>query len=706
MVLCSSTAMALENGPELVEDVLVVGARDARPVRDVAANVDILKRDDLTASMAVTLSDALRYLPGVGTVAADNRFGATELSIRGLSGNRVVSLIDGVPVADQFDVGAFSNAGQDWLIADSVSRIEVLRGPASTLFGSDALAGVVAVVSREPYEYLQGGKQAGQASVTYNGSDASTNLTGAIAAGGDRVSGVLHLAALDGQERESSAGGVDDELERMRESAQGVVHVDLAPGHRLRLHGSYFTEEVDTNLISVLGYGRRYRSTTELQGDDRRSRLSLAVAYDFELGLDWLTSGSMQVFRQQTDAEQWTQEQRSLASGDVFLQRKFDFDVAASGLTLDLQSRWSHGDVLHRIGWGLHLQRARYSEYRDGRYLDLTTGVETNVLLGETMPVRDFPQSEVTEMGVYLHDEIEFGSVTLIPALRYERHQLSARDDVVFSGAVDDTVSRWVPKLGVIWRLDDSWSLFSQYAAGFKAPPFEDVNIGLDIALFNYRAIPNPDLNPETSHGLDFGMRFSRQDFTFSATAFLTRYDDFIASRVNVGIDPATSTTLFQSRNLDEAEIYGIEVEVDQDLGRWIEGLSWHARANWTRGEDRKTGEPLASVEPLEVIGSLRWQALESLQLSLHGTFVDGQRQIDIPRGTAFIPAGFGIWDAAVAYQPDEKTQIRLGVFNLTDKTHWRWGAVRGRDAGDPLVAVMAQPGRHISMSIHRRIGG
>ena len=47
-------------------------------------------------------------------------------------------------------------------------------------------------------------------------------------------------------------------------------------------------------------------------------------------------------------------------------------------LTLDLQSRWSHGDVLHRVGWGVHVQRARYTEYRDGRYVDLATGAETN----------------------------------------------------------------------------------------------------------------------------------------------------------------------------------------------------------------------------------------------------------------------------------------------------------------------------------------
>ncbi|MDH3644226.1 MAG: TonB-dependent receptor plug domain-containing protein, partial [Gammaproteobacteria bacterium] len=127
-----------------IDEIVVVGARLPRPVADVVGHVDVITREALLNGLATDLGDVARYTPGVSVAVADSRFGETEFTIRGLSGNRVATLIDGVPIPDQFDVGAFANAGQNFLIPDAVSRIEILRGPASTLFGSDALGGVVA----------------------------------------------------------------------------------------------------------------------------------------------------------------------------------------------------------------------------------------------------------------------------------------------------------------------------------------------------------------------------------------------------------------------------------------------------------------------------------------------------------------------------------------------------------------------------------
>lgn len=96
-----------------------------------------------------------------GAMAAGETIEEVRMVGARLSGNRVTTLVDGVPVADQFDVDSFSNAGQDYLIPDAISRVEILHGPASTLFGSDALGGVIAVLTRDPEEYLDPGRDTG-----------------------------------------------------------------------------------------------------------------------------------------------------------------------------------------------------------------------------------------------------------------------------------------------------------------------------------------------------------------------------------------------------------------------------------------------------------------------------------------------------------------------------------------------------------------
>ncbi len=91
-------AAAATAGP--IEEILVVGARLPRPVQDVVGTVDVITRDALIEQIAVNTEDLVRYTPGVSVAWANSRFGATEFTIRGLSGNRVTTLIDRVPVAD------------------------------------------------------------------------------------------------------------------------------------------------------------------------------------------------------------------------------------------------------------------------------------------------------------------------------------------------------------------------------------------------------------------------------------------------------------------------------------------------------------------------------------------------------------------------------------------------------------------------------
>jgi len=167
----------------------------------------------------------------------------------------------------------------------------------------------------------------------------------------------------------------------------------------------------------------------------------------------------------------------------------------------------------------------------------------------------------------------------VVPAIRYDRYDLEPRPDEIYlegnpeADVVAVNEDEFSPRIGVLYHVNDDWGLYAQYVNGFRAPPFEDANIGLDIPLFNIRAIPNPDLKSETSQGFEVGFRYISADTRFTLAVFDTEYDDFIETKALVGIDPESGVLLFQSRNIDQARIYGLDVRLEQNLGAWIDSL-------------------------------------------------------------------------------------------------------------------------------------
>ncbi|NUO03560.1 MAG: TonB-dependent receptor plug domain-containing protein, partial [Saprospiraceae bacterium] len=183
MLLPLALAAAIEEPPTKRFDAVVsVASRSAQPAREVAGTVSLIERDRLDQTLVQDLADAVRYEPGVSAPEDASRFGIQGFAIRGLSGNRVGMEIDGVPVADGFAIGSFSNASRGAIETAFLSRMEILRGPASTLYGSDALAGVVSMRTLTPEELLanaQGdiGMRAETNALTRDGSVAVSGLS-------------------------------------------------------------------------------------------------------------------------------------------------------------------------------------------------------------------------------------------------------------------------------------------------------------------------------------------------------------------------------------------------------------------------------------------------------------------------------------------------------------------------------------------------
>ena len=719
----SGASLAQDGGavaPEAGLETVTVYARRLVPIAQVAATVTVIPRETIDRTLVTDFRDLVRYEPGLTVRNDPFRFGLDTISVRGVGGNRVAVEVDGIPAAGGFAIGSFSDSGRNFVDPAFVERVEVLRGPASSLYGSDAIGGVMAITTTTPRDLLGGdGIRGLRSEGGYSGADEGWHAVavGAAEAGAARL--LLGYAHRTGNELDSAADVTPNPRDYASDALLAKAEWRDMPGGPLTLAGEASLIDQQTSIDAFLGLqGTRFVNSTLLEGDDQAERYRLSANQQLASRAAF-DSADWRAYVQGTDTRQDTLEQRRAVpprTPPVEIMRRFDLQDRTLGAEFTAVKQFDGKSRIHTVVYGVELAQSRLEERRDGQQTDLVTGNSTSVILGESFPLRDFPVSDVTRAGAFVQDELQFGDSgwTLIPALRADYYELEPQPDRLYRednpsaapvGVEDFSLA---PKLGVTRSFDNGLGLFLQYARGFRAPPPEDVNIGLDLPLFNVRAIPNPDLEPETSDGYELGLRWNVPGVELTASLHYTDYEDFIESKVNLGPDPDSGVTLFQSQNIDEARIYGAELGLDWRVGDQapaLEGWTTRLAAAWTRGEDRVSGEPLNSVDPASAVLSLRYEAPTGRWGSeLATTAVAAQNEVDDSRADLYETAGYVTLDLLAHYDFGRGLRINAGVFNLTDAEYIDWSDVRGRVVGDPLIPYYTRPGRNVSVTLHWRL--
>ncbi|HEY5803265.1 MAG TPA: TonB-dependent hemoglobin/transferrin/lactoferrin family receptor [Lysobacter sp.] len=730
----AATGAAAAAGAATEFDRIVVSAtRTERALDDVPSVVTAIDREQMDRKLVRNLKDLFRYEPGITVTTGTGRFGLGDIRIRGLGGNRVRIETDGIAVPDSFSIGAFSNANRNFVDLDTLRRVEVVRGPGSALYGSDALGGVVAFETKDPSDYLEEGKDAYFGfKLGYEGADDGLFGSATAAFGGDRWSGLVVLNHHQGQETENMGEDSSDGASRTAANPQDydgrslLTKLVYAPSEnqRFKLTVEGNEDQVDTDVLTsrVLAAlppgsppnASRTR-TTSLIGDDKQTRARVSFAHEIDsIDSALVDSLQWQIYRQDSETTQQTQELRETVastgrvSNPTRREREFNFDQRLVGVEAVLHKDFVSGNVDHSLTYGFEYAYTDFKQKRDGRSTNLTTGVVTNAILPDVFPVRDFPTSTTTLAALYVQDEISFadGAFRLIPAVRVDHYQLDSDFDAIYAAdnpglAVTELTETSVsPKLGAVWHFTADWSLFGGYQHGFRAPPYNDVNLGFTNLQFGYTAIPNPDLKPETSDGVEFGVRFSNDAVYAEFSTYYNRYDDFIESLRDTGIN-AQGLTVFQSQNIANAEIYGAEARAGVDLGVLSEAMAgWSLRgsAAWSKGEDRDTGTPLESIDPLRATLGVAYDR-DSWGVELAGRFAG--RDDELPQPGRFETPGYGVFDLMAHWAFAPGAEFNAGVFNLADRKYWESGTIAGiQPATSPVLDRYTSPGRNVGVSL------
>jgi len=713
---------AVDDGTKAFERVVVIATRTERAIVDVPNTVDEIDRERMDELLVNDLKDLFRYEPGVTVGSSFGRFGIGDIRIRGLGGNRVRIQTDGIAVPDAFSIGSFASANRNFVDLDTLKRVEVVRGPTSSLYGSDALGGTVSFTTRDPSDYLKAGKDAHFGFKLGFDGEWDGLITGVTAAfGGERWSGLLSLGHRQGQQtrNQGEADGVGsahtrpNPQDRAGGSLLGKLVFAPSAGQRFKLTVERNEDHADTEMLTARGRQALTGAINDrvaARDDQRRTRVSLAHEIDLEGrfadAIDW------QVYRQDSETTQYTLEQRTLPAPTLkdVRERWFDFEQQVTGVQLNF--RKSLGDaVTHDLAWGLDVARTETEQRRDGVRRFPLTGASSPVMSPDTFPVRDFPISTTTNAAVYVQDEIGLagGKLRLVPALRVDRYELEPESDPIFAadnpgvalaGLNKTSVS---PKLGAVWHFNDDWSLFGGYARGFRSPPYADVNIGLTNVQFGYTAIANPDLKPETNDGFELGLRYSGPAVYASLSAYDNRYRDFIESFVFTGFN-AQGLMVYQSRNVADARIHGVELKAGVEFGALSDALAgWSLRgaAAWSRGEDRTADQPLESVDPLSATLGIAY-ARERWGVELAGRFAGRRERMPAaPAGTTYFQSpGYGVFDLYAHWRVAEQLRLDIGIANLGDRKYWAAGDIPLASSTSATLDRYTASGRSLSASV------
>lgn len=713
LLLCTVPAASFGDEPTDLGVVTVIGTRTERQPGDVAGTVTVIDSGRIDDELAHDLAGLFRYEPGIGVGRDPGRFGIGDVSIRGVGGNRVAMEVDGVRLPQGFSIGSFAAAGRDYVDPELLKRVEILRGPASTLYGSDALGGVITYTTKDPEDILRGRSRGSAFKSGYNGDDESWQATVSGAVRFSTVSALAAYSRREGDQRDAAAAAANPASYTDGQWLAKLVFADEGHGET-RLSFGHTENTATTDVRSLVGGPGKFATTTALDADDRRSRDTWNLGHEMALASVLADSLSIRGYYQSAETRQNSFQQRSAGGREpnpTLRYRNFDYEERVDGAAVVLQKTLTASGIEHGLLYGAELQRQRIEERRDGLQTDLVTGAVTTTVTGESLPVRDFPDSTTLRAGLFVQDEMQTAhpQLVLIPGARFEFTDLDADPDRLFLEdnpgirVADSSEYSISPKLGGLYRLSENWTAFAQYARGFRAPPAEDVNIGFTIPAFDFIAIPNPDLDPERSHGVELGLRAVGAASSVSLCGFFNRYEDLIESRVNLGVDPETGLLTFQSQNRERATIWGTEARARAELGRWwpaVSGVALKASFAYARGDDDKRNEPLQTVEPATaVLGFVYTARGGRLEFETAATFVARQDRVDNSNIDAFKAPGFAVYDIFARYDLGSRVRLRAGIFNLTDKTYWQWSDVSRLPADYYALDLYTAPGRFFSAS-------
>jgi len=558
------------------ETVVVTAHRQEANDFDVPRSVAVVTSADLARTLPRTTPEALMDLPGV-LVQKTNHGGGSPY-IRGLVGNQVLVLVDGI----RLNNSTFRYGPNQYLATvdpGQIERIEVVRGAGSSLFGSDAMGGVINIITKRP-ALSTGGLVMG-----------GTTSTKFVSSGMERT-GRLELTASGG--RAALIGGLS-----LRD------YGDLHAGGDLGVEAPSAYTELNGDAKALVRISPRHLVTFGLQHvyQDDVPRFDQVAQrgfsrYSFDPQIRRLGYAQWQAFPER----QWMQAVTATVSLQQSLERR-ERQRAGSPIRIVEQ------DDVRVLGASLELRTA------PGRRWLMVSGIDytrdwirswrrdTDAGSGDTQARRGlYPDgASASSAAAFTHGSLRLGATTIDGGLRFSQYSVFA-DDPLF-GTLEMAPRAWVGTLAVMQDLADGVKAFGSLSQAFRAPNIDDLGT---LGAFDFGIeVPSPGLAPERSLALEAGVKLRRGAAGGSLAAYRMNLSDLI-DRVRAtfsGSELFENQRVYRRANVGKAYVFGVEGE-----GEWhaTPGLTVKGHLAYTYGQQTSTDQPMRRIPPLNGLIAVR----------------------------------------------------------------------------------------------------
>lgn len=650
--------LVAEPEAHVVEDIVVTASGFEQRVTQAPASITVVPREEIQEQRATSIAEILTNVEGVDVGGAVGKTGGQTINIRGMDSDYTLILIDGrrQNTAGSVTPNGFGETSSSFMPpVSAVERIEVVRGPVSTLYGSDAMGGVVNIITRKVGTVWSG-------AATANYTLQSDDEFGALWGGDVYASGPL---------------------------VKDLLGLSLRGSYSAREASALTYETINGVTTPVSGFGR---SSTENEIWTLGGRLSLTPHPDHDLWLD------VDVARQWYDNANGQMGTNTTAGG---YGNALEFNRDQAALAHDW--RLPFGTLSSNLSWGKTETVGRIIPNGVAGAGGPRTLVSENMIF-DTKLFSQWRNHTFTLGGQYWDAQMVDGVAP--STFEHQQWALFAEDEWRFTdilaltlGARHDDHSvfgaHFSPRAYLVWNATPQWTVKGGVSQGFKTPRLEQLASGIN-GFGQQGRLPllgSPGLMPETSTSSEFAVFYDNgSTFRAAAAVFHNQFDDKIASGppvtncsfgltaaqyaaggfpagcVDAGFWP-NFATFGQSVNIDEAVTQGLEVSA-----RWRFADGWSLQGNYTYTDsEQKSGAdeglPLTDTPDHMVNANLRWQATDKLTAWIRGEYrSDRFRGVGVARDALGDFKAYELFHLGGSYEVNDRVTVNATVYNLFDK--------------------------------------
>lgn len=687
-----------ENDHTVMEEVVVTANQIEQPLSEVAGSVSVISGKTLKKKAQTELYDALNNEPGVSVTGGAGR--PQNIAIRGMTGNRIMIVRDGVQSADGFGANDINDkVGRNSFDLTNVKSIEVVKGASSSIHGSGALGGTVVIESMQPGDYLKNDDFYADVAATYSGVSDKILLMSNLAFRRGETDSLLTAAYWQGQETRNyqqnnyqrelegvSAGYqlnhfVGDALmfsvaadayreEQVRREGSPGIHAD---GHWDQQH--YYQDASTTDF--GLAAGLEYHPIESVWFDEAKAKLYWREMTDIE---------DNNRLYSRPDQNGITEQKRTLDNNE--------FSDQLLGFRADMSKSFQTERVRHQLAYGVKINSNRYSRSKDQKTL-LSGG-------SSIISTQPFTPAKAQSVGVYGLDMMEFGRWTTTLGLRFDAHRLTPDGQTSNNGFATQTIDSqaWSPSLSIARQIAKSHQLYLSYNHGYRAPAY-DKAYGFvsheDIPFTPFVIIPNMDLKAETSQSFEVGHKFDNGTSRLYVALFYQQFDDFIDVKEVGMVGPVT---LKQYQNLNGVETYGAEFSAAHQVNeQWLVS----AKAGYVDGKNDQ-GEYIRTLTPWEGNIELSYDH-QAWSASLLWSWAASMDRVPVcvnsfnQEVSCATTEAWNRFDLFAAYQWNPDLTISASVINVLDNEYLRYQDVAGISQAN--TAYSTEPGRYFTVNVN-----